>query len=65
MCVVRGAAMWKFGLNSKNQKDFFEWGKVVNFVEAYVVRHQCYCHMVVATMAVVMFGGMSRYDDAS
>jgi hypothetical protein len=24
-----------------------------------------YCHLVVATMAVIIFGGMCRYDDAS
>jgi hypothetical protein len=24
-----------------------------------------YCHLVVASMAVVMFGGMCKYDDAS
>jgi integrase len=65
VCVVRGAAMRKFGLNPKNPKEPFEWEKVVNFVEAYGVRHQGYCHLVVATMAVVMFGGMCRYDDAS
>ncbi len=65
VCVVRGAAMRKFGLNPKNLKEPFEWGKVVDFVETYMVRHQGYCHMVVATMAVVMFGGMCRYDDAS
>ena len=32
---------------------------------AYVVRHQVYCHLVVATMSIVMFGGMCRYDDAT
>jgi hypothetical protein len=37
----------------------------VDFVEAYGVRHQGYSHVVVATMAIVMFGGMCRYDDAS
>ena len=37
----------------------------MSFAEAYGVRHQRYCHLVVATMAVVMFGGMCRYDDAS
>jgi integrase len=57
--------MRKFGLNTKNQKEPFEWDKVVDFAEAYGVRHQGYCHLVVATMAVVMFGGMCRYDDAS
>ena len=40
--------------------------QVVSFVEAYYgVRHEGYCHLVVATMAIVMFGGMCRYDDAS
>ena len=65
MCIVRGAAMRKFGFNTKNQKKPFEWGKVVDTAEAYVVRHQDYCHLMVATMAVVMIDGMCRYDDAS
>ncbi len=47
-----------------NRKERFEREQVVGFVEAYVVRHQGYCHLVVATMVVVMFGGMCRYDDA-
>ena len=37
----------------------------MNFTEAYEVRHQGYCHLVVATMAVIMFVGMCRYDYAS
>ena len=65
VCVVRGAAMRKFGLNAKNRKEPFEWEQIVSFVEAYGVRHRGYCHLVVATMAIVMFGGMCRYDDAS
>ncbi len=36
----------------------------MRFAEAYGVRHHGYCHLVVATMVVVMFGGMCRYDDA-
>jgi hypothetical protein len=63
VCLVRGAAMRKFGLIGRS---LFEWEQVVNFVEAYGVRHQGYCHLVVATMAIVMFDGMCRrYDDAS
>ncbi len=31
VCVVRGAAMQKFGLNPNNQKEPFAWGKVVDF----------------------------------
>ncbi len=65
VCVVRGVAMRKFGLNPNNQKEPFEWGKVVDFAEAFEVRHQGFCPLVVATMAVVMFGGVCRYDDAS
>ncbi len=37
----------------------------MRFAEAYGVRHKGYCHLVVATIAVVMFGGMCRYDDVS
>jgi hypothetical protein len=62
-CLVRSTAMRKFGLNAKNRKKPFEWDRVVDFAEAYGVRHQGYCHLVVATMAIIMFGGMCRYDD--
>ena len=40
-------------------------GRVVLFTEAYGVRSLGYCHLVVATMAVIMFGAMCRYNDAS
>jgi integrase len=65
VCLVREAATRRFGLNAKNRKEPFEWAQVVRFAEAYGSRHQGYCHLVVATIAVVMFGGMCRYDDAS
>ncbi len=58
-------AMRKFVLNAKNRKKPFEWNDVVRFAVAYGVRQQGYCHLVVATMAVLMFGGMCRYDGAS
>ncbi len=29
------------------------------------MRQQGYCHLVVASIAVIMFGAMCRYDDAS
>jgi hypothetical protein len=64
-CLVRNAAMRKFGLNPKNRKEPFEWDNVVLFAEAYGVRQQGYCHLVVAAMAVILFGAMCRYDDAS
>jgi hypothetical protein len=57
--------MRRFGLNPKNRKEPFEWDNVVLFAEAYGVRQQGYCHLVVASMAVIMFGAMCRYDDAS
>ena len=47
VCLVRGAAMRKFGLNPKSRKDPFEWEQAVSFVEAYGVRHQGYYHPVV------------------
>ncbi len=65
VCLVWSAAMRRFGLNTKIRKEPFEWEHVVGFTEAYGVRHHGYCHLVVATMAVVMFGGMCRYYDAS
>jgi len=37
----------------------------VEFAVAHGVRHQGYSHLVVATMAVVMFRGMCRYNDES
>jgi len=64
-CLVRNAAMKKFGLNATSRKEPFEWDNVVLFVEAYGVRQQGYCHLVVASMAFIMFGAMCRYDDES
>jgi len=57
--------IWKFGLNTARRKVPFEWEHVVGFAETYGVRHQGYCHLVVATMTVVMFDGICWYDDAS
>ena len=37
---------------------------MVKFAEAYGTLQQRYCHLVVATISVVMFGVMCRYDDA-
>ncbi len=62
---MRNAAMRKFGLNPKFRKEPFEWDNVVLFAEAYGVRQQGYYHRVVASMAVIMFWAMCRYDDAS
>ncbi len=65
VCIIRNAAMRKFGLDAKSQKETFEWDDVVNFAVAFGIRQQGYCHLVVASMAVLMIGGMCRYDDAS
>jgi hypothetical protein len=52
-------------LNTYNQKEPFEWDQVVDLSVAYGVRqHKGYCHLVVATMMVIMLGGICRYDDA-
>ncbi len=57
--------MRQFGLSPKNRKEPFEWDNVVLFAEAYGVRYQGYCHLVVASMAVIMIGAMCQYDDTS
>ena len=64
-CMVRRAAARKFGLTPLGRKTPFAWSQLVLFAEAYGVKHQGYCHLVVATMAVVMFGAMCRYNDVS
>jgi hypothetical protein len=63
--MVRQAATRKFGLTPKGRKEPFQWDQVVSFALAYGVHNQGYCHLVVATMVVVMFGGMCRYNDAN
>jgi hypothetical protein len=65
VCIVRSVVMRKCSLNTKNWKEPFQRDNAVRFAEAYGVRQQEYCHLVVATMAVLMLGGMCRYDDAS
>ena len=57
--------MRKFGMYTKTRKETFEWDQVVDFAVASGVQHHGYRHLVVTTMAVVMFGGMCRYDYAS
>jgi hypothetical protein len=57
--------MRKFGLNPKIRKEPLEWDNVVLFAKAYGARQQGYYHLVVASMTVIMFGAMCRYDDAS
>jgi hypothetical protein len=63
--MVRQAATRKFGLSPTNRKAPFEWAEVVMFATAYGVIHQGYCHLMVSSMTILMFGGMCRYSDAS
>ena len=64
--MVRQATSRKFGLTPKGRKEPFQWAMAVAFVLEYGVNNRGYSHLlVVASMAVVMFGGMCKYDDAS
>jgi hypothetical protein len=63
--MVRQVAARKFGLTPDARKDPFHGAQVVAFAQAYGVQYQGYCHFVVASMAVIMFGAMCRYNDAS
>ncbi len=58
VCLFRNAAMRRFGMTPKNRKEPFVWADVVLFTEAYGVRSMGYCYLVVATMALIMFGAM-------
>jgi len=63
--MVRQVTTRKFGLTPKGRKEPFQWAQVVSFALAYGVHNRGYCHLVVASVAVVIFGGMCRYNDAS
>ena len=63
--MARQAATPKFGPTPKGRKEPFQWAQVVLFALEYGVHSRGYCHLFVASMAVVIFGGMCRYDDAS
>jgi hypothetical protein len=63
--MVREVAARHFGLGTRNRKEPFSWDLVVAFALVHGVNNRGYCHMVVAAMAVVMFGAMCRYDDVN
>ena len=65
VCMVRTAAARKFGLSPKTVKEPFMWADLVNFAILYGIKSQGYCHLVVATMAILSFGAMCRYSDVS
>ncbi len=62
--MVRQASSRKFGLTPKERKEPFQWAEVVAFALEYGINNMGYVHLVVTSMAVVMFGGMCKYDDA-
>ena len=41
------------------------WRDLVDFALLYGFKSQGYCHLVVATMAILSFGAMCRYSDVS
>ena len=61
VCMVRTAAARKFGLSPKRIKEPFLWAQLVDFALLYGMHKQGYCHLVVATMAILSFGDMCRY----
>jgi hypothetical protein len=56
--MKRQAASRKFGLTPKGSNEPFQWSQVVAFALEYGVNKRGYCHLAVASMTVVMFGGM-------
>jgi hypothetical protein len=63
--MVRTATARKFGLSPKRVKEPFLWFQLVDFALLYGIHNQGYCHLVVATMAILSFGAMCRYSDVS
>ncbi len=64
--MVRQAAARKFGLIPKEMKETFQWAQVVAFAQlAYGVQHQGCYHLEVASMTVIMFGAMCRFNDVN
>ena len=65
VCMVRTTAARKFGLSAKRIKEHFLWFQLVDFAALYGNQNQGYCHLVVATMAILSFGALCRYSDVS
>jgi hypothetical protein len=65
VCMVRTTTTRKFGLSPKRVEEPFIWLDLVDFAFLYSVHNQGYCHLVVATMAILSFGAMCRYSDVS
>ena len=65
-CMVRtAAAAREFGLSAKRVKETFLWFQLVDFAALYGNQNQVYCHLVISTMAILLFGALCRYSDVS
>ena len=64
-CMTMTVAARKFDLSAKRIKEPFLWFQLVDFSALYGNQNQGYCHLVVATMAILSFGAMCRYSDVS
>ena len=62
VCMVRTTAARKFGLSAKRIKEHFLWFQLVGFSALYGNHCQGNCHLVVATIAILSFGDMCRYN---
>jgi hypothetical protein len=65
VCMERIAAARKFGLSAKRVKEPFLWFQLIFFALLYGNQNQSYCHLVVSIMAILSFGAMCHYSDAS
>ncbi len=65
VCMVRTAAAKKVGLSATRVKEPFLWFQLVDFALLYSNQNQGYCHLVVAAMAILLFGSTCRYSDVS
>jgi hypothetical protein len=60
VCMVKTAAARKFGLSLKRVKEPFLLFQLVDFALLCGIHNQEYCHLVIATMAILSFGAMCR-----
>ena len=65
VCMVRTAAARTLSLSAKRVKEPFLWFQLVDFALIYGNQNQGYYHLVVSTMAILSFGAMCLYSDAS
>jgi hypothetical protein len=63
--MVKTAVARMFGISAKRVKEPFLCFQVVDFAALYGNQNQGYYYLVVATMAILLFGAMCRYSDVS